>query len=98
MLNVPLLRNYYCQDSRINGPLWVCSKKKRQETSKACSAAQQMTSARAATARKDLMARSISSVATRVLIEVNSTPADDAADWIAPHCPLAAGFAGSRST
>src|SRR5262249_53758351 len=47
---------------------------------------------------KAAMARSISSVATRVLIEVNSTPDDDAADWIAPHCPLPAGFAGSRST
>src|SRR5215510_14508056 len=39
---------------------------------------------------KAAMARSISSVARRVLIEVNSTPADDADDWIAPHCPLPA--------
>src|SRR5258706_13465309 len=42
--------------------------------------------------------RSISPASARELMELNSTPNDDAANWIAPHWPLPAALLGSRST
>src|SRR5262249_16033027 len=42
--------------------------------------------------------RSISSPSARELMELNSTPKDVAANWIAPHWPLPAALLGSRST